>query len=100
LVRNTGKVIEVGEAARRMIGRTPGNIVAIRPLQDGVIADFDSTGAMLKHFINKINVKGFMSRPRMLICCPTNVTKVEQRAIKVVAENAGGSKVFLEEEPK
>ncbi|WP_200410997.1 rod shape-determining protein MreB [Virgibacillus salexigens] len=100
LDRNTGKVIEVGEAARRMIGRTPGNIVAIRPLQDGVIADFDSTEAMLKHFINKINVKGFMSRPRMLICCPTNVTKVEQRAIKEVAENAGGSKVFLEEEPK
>ncbi|UOQ87064.1 rod shape-determining protein [Gracilibacillus salinarum] len=98
--RNTGKVLEVGEAARRMVGRTPGNIEAIRPLKDGVIADFDVTEAMLKYFINKINVKGFLSKPRMLICCPTNITKVEQKAIKEAAEKSGGKKVYLEEEPK
>jgi len=98
--RNTGKVLEVGEEARRMVGRTPGNIAAIRPLKDGVIADFDVTEAMLKYFINKINVKGFLSKPRMLICCPTNITKVEQKAIKEAAEKSGGKKVDLEEEPK
>lgn len=98
--RNTGKVLEVGEAARRMVGRTPGNIEAIRPLKDGVIADFDVTEAMLKHFINKINVKGLFTKPRMLICCPTNITKVEQKAIKEAAEKSGGKKVYLEEEPK
>ncbi|UOQ50266.1 rod shape-determining protein [Gracilibacillus caseinilyticus] len=98
--RNTGRVLEVGEAARRMVGRTPGNIEAIRPLKDGVIADFDVTESMLKYFINKINVKGFLSKPRMLICCPTNITKVEQKAIKEAAEKSGGKKVYLEEEPK
>ncbi|GAB3045086.1 rod shape-determining protein MreB [Virgibacillus ainsalahensis] len=100
LDRNTGKVLEVGEAAWRMVGRTPGNIEAIRPLKDGVIADFDLTEAMLRHFINKINVKGVFSKPRMLICCPTNITKVEQKAIKEAAEKSGGKKVYLEEEPK
>lgn len=98
--RNTGKVLEVGEAAWKMVGRTPGNIEAIRPLKDGVIADFDVTEAMLKHFINKINVRGMFSKPRMLICCPTNITKVEQKAIKEAAEKSGGKKVYLEEEPK
>ncbi|WP_077307164.1 rod shape-determining protein [Terribacillus halophilus] len=98
--RNTGNVLEVGEEARRMVGRTPGNIEAIRPLKDGVIADFDVTEAMLRYFINKINVKGFLSKPRMLICCPTNITKVEQKAIKEAAEKSGGKKVYLEEEPK
>lgn len=98
--RTTGRVLEVGEAARRMVGRTPGNIEAIRPLKDGVIADFDVTEAMLKFFINKINVKGFLSKPRMLICCPTNITKVEQKAIKEAAEKSGGKRVYLEEEPK
>lgn len=98
--RTTGKVLEVGEAARRMVGRTPGNIEAIRPLKDGVIADFDVTEAMLKHFINKINVRGFLSKPRMLICCPTNITKVEQKAIREAAEKSGGKKIYLEEEPK
>src|SRR5690625_4805703 len=72
--RNNGKRIDVGEEAYLMVGRTPGNIEAIRPLKDGVIADFDVTEAMLRHFINKINVRGFMSKPRMLICCPTNIT--------------------------
>lgn len=98
--RNSGKVLEVGDEARRMVGRTPGNIEAIRPLKDGVIADFDVTEAMLKHFINKINVRGFLSKPRMLICCPTNITKVEQKAIKEAAEKSGGKRVLLEEEPK
>lgn len=67
LDKNNGKVLAVGEEARRMVGRTPGNIVAIRPLKDGVIADFEVTEAMLKHFINKLNVKGLFSKPRMLI---------------------------------
>lgn len=98
--RTTGKVLEVGEAAYRMVGRTPGNIEAIRPLKDGVIADFDVTEAMLRYFINKINVKGFLSKPKMLICCPTNITKVEQKAIKEAAEKSGGKKVYLEEEAK
>lgn len=98
--RVTGKVLEVGEAAWQMVGRTPGNIEAIRPLKDGVIADFDITEAMLKYFIDKINVRGFLSKPRMLICCPTNITKVEQKAIKEAAEKSGGKKVYLEEEPK
>ena len=94
------KVLAVGEAAYMMVGRTPGNIEAIRPLKDGVIADFDVTEAMLKHFIGKIDVKGFLSKPRMLICCPTNITKVEQKAIKQAAEKSGAKEVFLEEEPK
>ncbi|MBO1005577.1 rod shape-determining protein [Pseudogracilibacillus auburnensis] len=98
--RTQGKVLAVGEEAYLMVGRTPGNIEAIRPLKDGVIADFDVTEAMLKHFITKINVRGFLSKPRMLICCPTNITKVEQKAIKEAAEKSGGRKVYLEEEPK
>lgn len=97
---NTGKVLAVGEEARKMVGRTPGNIVAMRPLKDGVIADFEVTEAMLKHFIKKLNVKGFLSKPRILICCPTNITSVEQKAIREAAEKSGGKKVYLEEEPK
>lgn len=98
--KKTNKVLAVGEEARQMVGRTPGNIVAIRPLRDGVIADFDVTEAMLKHFINKLDVKGFLSKPRILICCPTNITSVEQKAIREAAEKSGGKKVYLEEEPK
>src|SRR5690606_22923591 len=98
--KKTTKVLAVGEEARQMVGRTPGNIIAIRPLKDGVIADFDVTEAMLKHFINKLDVKGFLSKPRILICCPTNVTSVEQKAIREAAEKSGGKKVYLEEEPK
>ncbi|EGL81770.1 cell shape determining protein, MreB/Mrl family [Caldalkalibacillus thermarum TA2.A1] len=98
--KNTGKVLAVGEEARRMVGRTPGNIVAIRPLKDGVIADFDITEAMLKHFLQKIGVRGFLSSPRILICCPTNITSVEQKAIREAAEKSGAKRVFLEEEPK
>ena len=100
LDNNTGRVLAVGEEARRMVGRTPGNIIAMRPLKDGVIADFEVTEAMLKHFINKLNVKGFLSKPRILICCPTNITSVEQKAIREAAEKSGGKKIYLEEEPK
>ncbi|MFC0013796.1 MULTISPECIES: rod shape-determining protein [Allobacillus] len=98
--RNTGKVLEVGQAARQMVGRTPGNIEAIRPLKDGVIADFDVTEAMLRYFIEKINVRGMFSKPRILVCCPTNITKVEQKAIKEAAEKSGGKRIYIEEEPK
>ncbi|MBM7706145.1 rod shape-determining protein [Chryseomicrobium aureum] len=100
LNRQTRQVIAVGEEARKMLGRTPENIVAIRPLKDGVIADFDVTEKMLKHFINKLNVKGMFTKPRILICCPTNITSVEQKAIREAAEKSGGKKVYLEEEPK
>ncbi|WP_048601475.1 rod shape-determining protein [Rubeoparvulum massiliense] len=94
------RVLAVGEEARRMVGRTPGNIQAIRPLRDGVIADFDITEMMLKHFIEKIGMKGFMMKPRILICCPTNITSVEQKAIREAAQRSGARTVFLEEEPK
>lgn len=96
----TNEVLAVGEEAYMMVGRTPGNIRAIRPLQGGVIADFDVTEAMLSHFIDKLNVKGFLSKPNILICCPTNITAIEQKAIIEVAEKAGGKNVYLEEEPK
>ncbi|MEW9671145.1 rod shape-determining protein [Ammoniphilus sp. 3BR4] len=96
----TKKVLAVGNEAYRMVGRTPGNIVAIRPLRDGVIADFEITEAMLKHFIAKIGVKSFFVRPRILICCPTNITSVEQKAIREAAERSGARTVYLEEEPK
>ena len=95
-----GQVLAVGEEAYRMVGRTPGNIRAIRPLEDGVIADFDITEAMLSYFINKLNVKGFLSKPNILICCPTNITTIEQKAIIQAAEKSGGKNVYLEEEPK
>lgn len=98
--KQTNKVLAVGEEAWKMVGRTPGNIVAIRPMKDGVIADFEVTEAMLSHFINKLDVKGFLSKPRILVCCPTNITSVEQKAIREAAEKAGGKKVYLEEEPK
>jgi len=98
--KNTNKVLAVGEEARQMVGRTPANIIAMRPMKDGVIADFDVTEAMLSHFINKLDVKGFLSKPRILICCPTNITSVEQKAIRQAAEKSGGKKIYLEEEPK
>jgi rod shape-determining protein MreB len=98
--RKTNQVLAVGEDARKMIGRTPEHIIAIRPLKDGVIADFDVTEIMLKYFLNRLKLKGFMTKPRILICCPTNVTSVEQKAIREAAEKSGGKKVYLEEEPK
>ncbi|WP_248929392.1 rod shape-determining protein [Paenibacillus hamazuiensis] len=97
---DTKRVLAVGEEARRMVGRTPGNIVAIRPLKDGVIADFEITEMMLKYFINKVGGKRWYSHPRILICAPTNITSVEQKAIREAAERCGAREVFLEEEPK
>ena len=95
-----GRVLAVGHEAREMLGRTPGKVNAIRPMKDGVIADFDATGLMLDYFIKKVNGKGFVSKPRILICCPSNITQVEKNAIKEAAERTGAKKVFLEEEPK
>ena len=86
LDKKTRKVLAVGEEARLMVGRTPGNIVAVRPMKDGVIADFDITEAMLSYFINKLNVRTMFSRPRILICCPTNITDVVQKAIREAAD--------------
>ena len=94
------KVLAVGEEARNMLGRTPGKVEAIRPMQDGVIADFDVTEIMLENFIKKIKAKGVFSKPRILICCPSNITGVEKNAIKEAAERTGAKKVFIEEEPK
>lgn len=96
----TKKVISVGEEARQMLGRTHAGIRAVRPLKDGVINDFELTEAMLKYFIKKLKLKGFMSKPRILICCPANITLVEQKAIKDVAQQAGGRDIYLEEESK
>ena len=97
---NTNKVLAVGEEAYLMVGRTPGNIRVIRPLEGGVIADFDITETMLKHFIDKLNVRSFFSKPNILVCCPTNITAIEQKAIIQAAEKSGGKNVYLEEEPK
>jgi len=96
----TKRVLAVGEEARRMVGRTPGNIVAVRPLKDGVIADFEITEMMLKHFISRVGGKKWYSHPRILICAPTNITSVEKKAIQEAAERSGAKEVFLEEEPK
>ncbi|MDN7241776.1 rod shape-determining protein MreB [Planococcus sp. N028] len=98
--RMTRQVVAVGKDAKAMMGRTPENIIVVRPLKDGVIADFDVTEIMLKYFIDQLKVRGFMTKPRILICCPTNITTVEQKAIREAAEKSGGRKVFLEEEPK
>ena len=97
---DTKKVLAVGTQAKEMLGRTPGKVQAIRPMKDGVIADFEITEIMLYSFIKKINGKNFLSRPRILICCPSNITQVERNAIKEAAERTGGRKVFLEVEPK
>lgn len=88
----TGQVLAVGTEARDMVGRTPGDITAIKPMKDGVIADFDIVQEMLRFFIQKLNLKTFFSRPRILICCPTNITSVEQKAIREVAEKVVGNK--------
>ena len=96
----TKKPLAVGQEARQMLGRTPGKVKAIKPMKDGVIADFETTEVMLNYFIKKVNGKSFFSRPRILICCPSNITQVEKNAIKEAAERTGAKKVFIEEEPK
>ena len=94
----TGEVLAVGHEARRMLGRTPGNIVATRPLRDGVISDYTVTEKMLKYFIGKIGGR-FLFAPRMMICIPSQVTEVEKKAVIDAASNAGARKVYLIEEP-
>lgn len=96
---NTKEVLAVGEDAKKMIGRTPGNIVAIRPLKDGVIADFDVTQNMLKYFIRKASQKKSIFQPRVVICVPSGVTEVEKRAVEEAAIHAGARQAYLIEEP-
>lgn len=97
--RGTSNVLAVGEEAKRMLGRTPGNIIAIRPMRDGVITDFEVTEAMLRHFIRKVRHRRFQIRPRIVIAIPSGITEVERRAVKESAERAGAREVFLIEEP-
>lgn len=96
----TNRPIAVGDEAREMLGKTPGRYQAIRPLKDGVIADFQITEILITHFINKLNLKGVFSRPTILICCPSNITSIEKSAIQDVALRCGAKRVFIEEEPK
>ena len=95
----TKRILAVGEEAKRMLGRTPGNIQAIRPMKAGVIADFDITEAMLRYFIKKIHNRRKMVRPRIIIAVPSDITEVEKRAVKDSATRAGAREVFLIEEP-
>lgn len=95
----TKKVLAVGIEAKKMLGRTPGSIVAIRPMKDGVIADFDITEEMLRYFIQKVHNRKALVRPRIVICVPSGITQVEKRAVKESAESAGAREVYLIEEP-
>ena len=95
----TSEVLAVGDDAKRMLGRTPGNIVAIRPLKDGVIADFEVTEAMLRHFIRKVHNRRTMARPRVVVAVPSGITEVEKRAVEESAHQAGAREVYLIEEP-
>lgn len=97
--KGTSQVLAVGEEAKRMLGRTPGNIVAIRPMRDGVITDFEITEAMLRNFINRVPHRRFQIRPRIVIAIPSGITEVERRAVRESAERAGAREVFLIEEP-
>ena len=97
--KGTSKVLAVGTEAKMMLGRTPGNIVAIRPMKDGVIADFEITEAMLRHFIRAVHNRRTLVRPRIMICVPSGITQVEKRAVRESAESAGGREVYLIEEP-
>ncbi|MEW6324924.1 MAG: rod shape-determining protein [Nitrospirota bacterium] len=97
--KRTGRILAVGAEAKRMLGRTPGNIVAIRPMRDGVIADFEVAEKMLSHFINKAHNRTTFVRPRVVICVPSKITQVEQRAVRDSAELAGAREVYMIEEP-
>ena len=96
---HTKQVLAVGEEAKRMIGRTPGHIIAVRPLKDGVIADFDVTQTMLKFFIKKANARHSFVQPRVVVCIPSGVTEVEKRAVEEASEHAGARDAYLIEEP-
>ncbi len=95
----TGEVVAVGHDAKRMIGRTPDNITTLRPLKDGVIADFEATEQMLRYFIQKVHRRRYFAKPRMVICVPSGITAVEQRAVKEAGYQAGARQVFIIEEP-
>ena len=97
--KNTSHVLAVGDEAKRMLGRTPGNIVAIRPMRDGVIADFEITEAMLRYFIKRVHHRRVLVRPRIVIAIPSGITEVEKRAVRDSAERAGAREVFLIGEP-
>jgi len=97
--RDRSRVLAVGREAKMMLGRTPGNIVAIRPMKDGVIADFEITEAMLRHFIRKVHNRRSLIRPRIIISVPSGITPVEKRAVRESAESAGAREVYLIEEP-
>jgi len=97
--KTNDKILAVGEEARSMLGRTPGNIIAIRPMREGVISDYDITEKMLKYFINKAVGRPLMRKPRIAICVPSNVTEVERRAVEDAAIQAGARQVYLIEEP-
>lgn len=97
--KDTNKIIAVGSEAREMIGRTPGNIVAIRPLRDGVIADYEVTERMLRYFINKACGRRLFFRPRIMVCIPSGVTNVEERAVRQAAIQSGAKAAFVIEEP-
>lgn len=97
--RDTNEIVAVGEEARQMLGRTPSNIVAVRPLRDGVISDYDVTERMLKHFIRRTCGSGGFFKPKIMVCVPSGVTEVEKRAVKEAAIEAGGKSVYLMEEP-
>ncbi|MDY0313427.1 MAG: rod shape-determining protein [Desulfobacterales bacterium] len=99
LDRSKNRVLAVGAEAKAMLGRTPGNIVAIRPMRDGVIADFEVTEAMLRHFIRKVHNRRSFVRPRIIVAVPSGITQVEKRAVKESALSAGAREVFLIEEP-
>jgi rod shape-determining protein MreB len=96
---NTGGILAVGSEAKKMIGRTPGNIVAVRPLKDGVIADFEITERMLRYFILKIHKRRWMARPRVVVCVPSGITGVERRAVIEASTQAGARTVHIIEEP-
>lgn len=97
--KDTGGILAVGLEAKKMIGRTPGNIVAIRPLKDGVISDFDTTERMLRYFIQKVHKRRHFAKPRLVVCVPSGITGVEQRAVKDAGYAAGARKVYIIEEP-
>ena len=97
--RGDRKVLAVGNEAKEMLGRTPGNIVAIRPMKDGVIADFEVTAAMLKYFIQTAQNRKSFVKPRIIICVPSGITEVEKRAVREAAESAGAREVYLIEQP-
>ncbi|MBR2736375.1 MAG: rod shape-determining protein, partial [Firmicutes bacterium] len=99
LNRDNGEVLAVGEEAREMLGRTPGNIIAVRPLKDGVISDYDTTERMLRYFIKKTCGSSRFFKPRLMVCVPSGVTEVEKRAVSEAASMAGAKEVFLMEEP-